>query len=326
MNSLYGLPRPERTATIEMKKADVKELAQTAHDLFVKDAYTLIRNFEDFGRKKLLGWNIDDDVLYKHACKITKPIADKVVDIFKEKEPLQRADNELGLQGLFLSSICNQSKKREIVCDNEMQLRYLAYRLPAGKTFINRGKAGDQMGEHAEGMLVNCGETEDWMGYYAKGAVVNYGKANNGLGWGAKDLVINCGKAGKSTGIHAEGAVINYGETGRHMGQVADGMIINCGKAGEMMGENTEGLVIALKDPESFGELSRRKINFPSFDTFNVTEEDCRKMPALSKYFDDLKAVLDEGKKDHKAFSKLPTGRKVTADVKEILKRRFSWQ
>ena len=279
-SALYGLPRPDRTATVELEDADPKELVQNVYEIFL-DSTNGIR---------------DADGIYREACRITAPFADKLVGLFKEKKPFKKNEQKNLSTGLFLSSICNQSSKREIVCNNEMKLRCLAAFLPKDKTFINRGKAYHWMGEHAEGTVINYGETGNEMGYFATG------------------VIINCGETYSWMGSFSESVVANYGKTANYMGNNSKGLVVNCGEAGQTMGDGSQGIVIALKTPTTFGNINLAEL---LWDKKNRKE-----IPEVIEYFDGLKAVLDKGKKDYRALSKLPTGQKITEDVEQMLKKR----
>ena len=205
--------------------------------------------------------------------------------------------------GYFLSAIYNRSPEKEIVFDLDLENppHGLGYRLPKGKRLVNRGKAGDWMGEWASGVVLNCGEAGYGMGGGVSGIVLNYGKVGNGIGYGAP------------------GVVINFGETGHDTGEGTSGLVINCGKANERMGEFAKGTILALKDPISFGDISKAKLV--------LRAEDCKKIPELGEYLENLRRTLEVGKKDYQAVLAWLEGlgeepkERIESDIEKILRR-----
>jgi hypothetical protein len=118
--------------------------------------------------------------------------------------------------------------------------------------------------------LVNRSKVGGWMGFRASGIVVNYGRAEERMGLGTL------------------GILVNYGKAGDWMGDLASGIVVNYGKAGDFMGSVASGKIIAIKNPKSFGYLKDAELV--------LNEEECRRIPGLIEYFDELKAKLYEAR------------------------------
>ena len=302
--------------------------------------------------------DLDEQVIdfYNKALELTKdlepniPEAHSLLVAYQDHEKIEYA-------GLFLSAIYNRSPEKEIVFDLHLQNPPygLGYKLRKGKRLINRGKAGIGLGYMALGAVINYDKAGDWLGYRAPGvvinygktgygmgcgapgvvinfgetgfglgrgaseAVINYGKANNGMGYGTSGLVINYGEAGGWMGWKAPGVVINFGKAGHDMGRYASGLVINCGEANEEMGEWIEGIILALKDPISFGDISKAKLV--------LRAEDCKKIPELGEYLENLRRTLEVGKKDYQAVLAWLEGlgeepkERIESDIEKILRR-----
>jgi hypothetical protein len=85
------------------------------------------------------------------------------------------------------------------------------------------------------------------------------------------------------------------------------------------MGEEASGRIIAITNPKSFGDLKNAKLV--------LDEDDCRKIPELVKYFDELKAKIDEGRNNPelllKVFGDNPAD-KIKKDVEILLKNNIN--
>lgn len=183
--------------------------------------------------------------------------------------------------GYFVSAIYNQSDEREIIWDFDIELNYLGYKLPADK------------------LLINYGETGEHLGCEASGSVINYGKTGIRMGANLEGLVINCGEAGEEMGLFDQGQIINYGKA-------------------ESMPEEAGDYIICIKDPESFFGIT----GFTDIVRELVLKEaDCRQIPELIQYFDELKVLLDAGKNDYRALTAIPSADKMKADIENILRR-----
>lgn len=190
--------------------------------------------------------------------------------------------------GLFISACYNYLPDKVITYDlDEVSPNILGYRLARDKILINKTKVGAKMGCEAEGAVVNFGAAEI-MGAWSSGILINYKIDNASFGQGLSGLSINCGKVGHPSGQHSGGVMVNYGEAGMAFGFLSRGLVINCGKAGSFFG-SLAPIVIAVREPEEF-EVSKHKIV--------LEPEDCKKMPKLLGYLDELKSRVENGRTD----------------------------
>jgi hypothetical protein len=204
--------------------------------------------------------------------------------------------------GLFVSAVYNLVEDKIIVFDVDLDvdINYLGYKLGKGKILVNYGGVGD------------------FMGYWVSGVVINYGKVGDSVGNLASGVVINYGKVGDSVGNLASGVVINYGKVGDWMGFSASGVMVNYGKVGRNMCWNASGKIISIKNPASFGYLKNAELV--------LDEEECRKIPGLIEYFDELKNKLDEGRNNPELllgiFGDNPSD-KIKEDISKLIKMSF---
>jgi len=266
---LYGLDVPDETNELGVKDADPKELFWTAYKAYLD----IMNSGRKFGSYEEMYWR---------ACRMTRPYADTLSVMLKEKRPFctgncDRIDENDGLAGymegtyagLFLSSVISQSSAKMVICGIETKrLGMLASFLPKDKIFINCGTGGDymglcsegmiincgevgnHMGEEASGAVINCGETDDFMGEYASGPVINYGKTGGSMGDDSKGLIVNYGEAGNAAGYNAKGIVINCGTTGNGMGEWAKCPVINYDKTGFWLGQESDGIIVNCGNAE----------------------------------------------------------------------------
>jgi len=270
---LYGLDVPDEMDELNLKDAEPKELFKIMFAAFRSAT-------EDLALDEL-------DALYERACRITRPHADRLIETLGKMDiPCckHRA-------GMFISSIINQSDRKEMIWEHETDIGNIAYRLPADKIFVNRGKTGSWFGSCAEGTIINYGKAGDYMGEFSEG------------------LIINCGETGYSAGAKAN-TIINYGKTGKGFGDAANCLVANLGEADRFLGACAKGMIINYGEPDpSMGHLAEGNVVY-------------QYVAELAGYFSGLKAILDEGKKDYHALSKLPSGQKIRDDVESILKAR----
>jgi hypothetical protein len=138
---------------------------------------------------------------------------------------------------------------------------------------------------------------------------------------GKGKVLVNYCKVGWWMGREASGVVVNYGKCGNFMGSRASGVVVNCGNVEYRMGENASGKIIAIKNPKSFGNLKYAKLV--------LDEDDCRKIPELVKYFDELKAKIDEGRNNPELLLEMfgyNPAEKIRKDVYELLRRAGYWR
>lgn len=258
----------------------------------------------------------------------------------------------LQVAGLFISAIYNSVPNEKIVYDFPCSyVKRLAYRLPKGKVFEAKADTGECTAMYAAGPVINRGESHLWFGSSASGPLINYGDIgplgeraigpiinygqvwNNG-GMYSSGLMINLGKCStehaedwtSGFGSYAKGPVLNFGEIDTGFGNLASGLVINCGKGGRNMAitrnmcDRKSPIVLAVKNPESFGDLSRARLV--------LDEEKCAKLPELAEYLENLKQKFKPGGNDYRAVlaaldSLGPNpGKKVETDIKAILRRR----
>jgi hypothetical protein len=159
------------------------------------------------------------------------------------------------------------------------------------------------------------------MGFQASGIVVNYGEAGNRMGFWSSGIVINYGEARHWMGDDSSGMVINYGKAGYKMGDDSSGIVVNYGEAGDCMGDDSSGKIIAIKNPKSFCCLKDAELV--------LNEEECRRIPGLIEYFDELKAKLYEARNNPELllemFGDNPAD-KIRIDVDELLRRAGYWR
>jgi hypothetical protein len=196
-------------------------------------------------------------------------------------------------------------------------------------TIVNFGKAGRDVGYSGSCTIINYGKTANSMGHAGSGPVINYGETGDYMGnagsplhayghsgvtdeerW-AERLVINLGTVGEAMGSTSMGPIINFGTSEKELGRCSHGITVNAGKA--VIGHNF-GHVILIKDAEEIWDRKGPKSIF--------SETDCRQIPELLDYFDDLKVLLDAGRNDYRILKKLPSARKVTEDVEAVLRER----
>ena len=82
-----------------------------------------------------------------------------------------------------------------IVCDFDVSLNELGYRLPSHIRLCNTGKTGLNMGLYASGVIINLGETETAMGSECTGVAINFGKSGWEMGDDASGIILNFGES-----------------------------------------------------------------------------------------------------------------------------------
>jgi hypothetical protein len=280
------------------------------------------------------------DKSYNKAVKMIKDIKPTIYEAHSALIAYQDHP-KIRYAGLFVSAVYNLVQDKTIVFDVDLDvdINCLGYRLEKGKILVNRSKVGGWMGFRASGIVVNYGEVGDAMGSLSSGIVVNYGRAGDGMGsrssgivvnygraeermgLGTLGILVNYGKAGDWMGEEASGIVINYGEVGKRMGVWTSGVVINYGKAGDFMGSVASGKIIAIKNPKSFGYLKDAELV--------LNEEECRRIPGLIEYFDELKAKLYEARNNPELLLEMfgdNPAEKIRIDVDELLRRSGYWR
>jgi formylmethanofuran dehydrogenase subunit C len=293
---------------LKIERRDYIKNESKLYGVFEKWLHELYLN-PSFGYYRAQVYNYNKAI---EMIKNIKPTIDEAHSalIFHEDHP------RIKYAGLFLSAVYNLVEDKTIVFDVnlDVDINYLGYRLEKGKILVNRSKVGDWMGEGASGTVINYGKAGDDMGSFASGTVISYGKAGDWTGEGASGIVVNYGEAGDWTGSRASGIVVNYGEAGRLMGFRSSGTVINYGKAGDDMGFMSSGKIIAIKNPKSFGDLKYVKLV--------LREEECRIIPGLIEYFDELKNKIYEVRNNPelllKIFGDNPAD-KIKKDVDNVL-------
>jgi hypothetical protein len=335
---------------LKMERKDYIKTESKLYKVFEKWLY-------EFDYKE---WNylIYSDESYNKAVKMIKDIKPTIYEAHSALIAYQDHP-KIKYAGLFVSAVYNLVQDKTIVFDVnlDVDINCLGYRLEKGKILVNRSKVGGWMGFQASGIVVNYGEVGEAMGSRSSGIVVNYGKAGEGMGYeasgivvnygraeesmglgtlgilvnygkagdwmgeGASGVVINYGEVGKRMGVWTSGVVINYGKAGDWMGDLASGVVINYGKAGDFMGLAASGKIIAIKNPKSFGYFKDAELV--------LNEEECRRIPGLIEYFDELKAKLYEARNNPelllKVFSDNPAD-KIKKDVDELIRRSGYWR
>lgn len=149
--------------------------------------------------------------------------------------------------------------------------------------------------------FVNYCESKEWLCNRASGPVINYGNTTGDMGYCASDLVVNFGKTDACIGRGAQGPVMDFG-------------------GGSYWVKPILGLTIALKDPKSLFGIDR------FFGRPVLKEEECKELPELTDYLENIRKKLELGKDNPSAaFATLDElgsepGKKVQSDIYQILK------
>jgi len=248
------------------------------------------------------------------------------------------------LAGPFLSQVYMHVPEKEIIFDIKTQtnLGEHARMLPADKTFINfvptmhcgseaKGKiinyAGRlfhkgalynlYVGGASSGIVINYGRA-DSIGAESTGLCLNYAKTENFSGLKSKGAMINLGTTGTNFAETASGLAINFCKAGMRFGKEASGIIINCGEADDGFGDEATGIVIALKNANGFGWVKDARLV--------LKEDDCKKVPELGNYLENLKDRFEQGRNDYKMALKVAEelgskpAQKLKYDIEQILK------
>lgn len=222
--------------------------------------------------------------------------------------------------GEFVSAVYNKVPDKEIIFDLkiDVQIEKLGMMLAKNKTLINKAVVGDYLGAEAEGTIINESKAGNTMAVEAQGPVINKGITGHFFGENATGVLINYGFSesigGDSDNVDGEKktypVIINYGKA-LHVGTFCNSLIVNLNDAGDALAQNalkdslainfgkvkrlgsaSKGYVVAASKPEAFGaKLYVKRL---------VKEDDCKYVPELRKYLNNLKAKLMEGKNDYR--------------------------
>lgn len=224
--------------------------------------------------------------------------------------------------GWFISALYNLCDEQVITFDLELPRPpdFLGYNLAADKIFVNKGTLDYLTANQANAMLINYGKTE--YGFGVDGApprILNYGTIGRHCGHSCDGdgVLINLGHIGSDLGSKTQKIVINYGSVEWLLGYAvgSDGIVVNVGDAEKRVGANAkqDSKFILLKDP--------KETEFSS--TVNVLWEDqCKSIPALYTYFENIRIQLEAGRDNVETAIKVMKSldpAKMRADLKLIV-------
>jgi len=163
VSGLYGLPRPDRTADVELKGLSQEEIIKTTYEIFA--AATEGKNEP-----------ATSEDIYKQAVAILKPFRNRIKGTIKDKG----LENEYS-RSMFFSALLNETDADTLVGHGFG----LGYRLRDGKTLIIEGDVNNAyVGMRAKGGVVICnGRTRD-IGMKASGGIFINNGITNDLGIG----------------------------------------------------------------------------------------------------------------------------------------------
>lgn len=194
--------------------------------------------------------------------------------------------------GDFVSVVYNKSPEKIIVYDFDIPIDFLAGRLSKDKIFINRGSVGFSVGHDALGALVNQNLTYSNFGIYASGPIINYGLAGNPMGDRSCGLLLNLGEAdiqlGGLGGTNS-GVLINMGKL-LDLGVYSQGLVINQGKCNVLRLLVPGGPILLLR---KIPTVTVQK------DRLTLQPAECKKIPELVNYLNNLKQKFAQGKSDY---------------------------
>jgi len=172
-SKLYGLKRPERTAEVKLEEADRGELIRTTYEMWLDFAEPYWND----------GYMIDNDVLYRHACKILAPLRKSISGTLTEKDfrivdekpaprlNLAKGTETTNLAGLYMTAVLNATDAKELVLGHfNERIAYPGYHLQAGKTLTiaEKGFTYDAGYEAEGGTLINKGKNTATFGTFAQ--------------------------------------------------------------------------------------------------------------------------------------------------------------
>lgn len=200
--------------------------------------------------------------------------------------------------GLLASAAINASDEETVIIEGlNLKLNLIGYDLSPNKNLVCEGIMGDILARCSKGRTFLYGSAGDHCGggrhshedtrLYANSGFVNYGILGNEFDMHTNSL-INLGRVGNETqGLNV---ALNFVRAGDEFGSYAN-LAINAGDAGKRFGHNSYGgIFIAVKDPQSFGDLRDARLI--------LKEEDCKEMPRLTNYIAHLQQMFEKGRRN----------------------------
>lgn len=267
-------PAGHEASNAKRKYASPDKKLELAFEKFLKKTYRV--NPDKYGEfaKELLK-NVQASVDEAHALVVK----------YQEHPDIRDAGN-------FISAIYNKAPEKTIVYEFDIPIDFLAHKLAKDKIFVNKGYGGFYVGGASRGIIVNQNLTCGTFGFEAQGPVINYGKSGNNVGTGSSGLLLNQGEMEDQVAMKNSGVAINQGKISGIYGLLSTGMIINQGVANSSCGYLSTGIVLLLRKPKRVDRTERMQLL--------LRPADCKKMPELENYLNNLKQNFASGKDDYR--------------------------
>lgn len=127
---------------------------------------------------------------YSHAGKLLEGVKAGIGEVHGLLTR-ELSDAEKYAAGFFLSAFYNKSELKDIVYDLDVEVKNLAFKLPADKAFINTGQGHNSSGTWAQGIVVNYVKKSLFHGgFQAVGPLITYGGSHYSDHYDEDDLEI----------------------------------------------------------------------------------------------------------------------------------------